>query len=94
MEGDERLEKIKQCLREKNCTAANLVDKHFVINNKSQKDGFSDLRETIVEIAKKQRYWGERIPARWIDMEIKLSEMETRGIKVSFLDNRADTFSL
>ena len=56
------------------------VSKHiqpeqFAIDNSSPDEAFDELKEAIVKVAKRQSFWDEEVPARWIPLERTLVKM-------------------
>ncbi|KAK3578405.1 hypothetical protein CHS0354_035606 [Potamilus streckersoni] len=59
-----------------------LADEDFAISNLGSDPTINSLKSKIFEIAQKQKYWGEQIPARWIPLTRSLMELKNRGKKV------------
>ncbi|KAK3602250.1 hypothetical protein CHS0354_034487 [Potamilus streckersoni] len=78
---EEYFRKIRSYLKDKP-TRFHLVDEDFAIDNTIVDSKLQDLKRKIVKVAKKQPYWGERIPARWLPLEQKLMRLKNAGIKV------------
>ena len=58
------------------------IDKDFGLSNAEEDPKLDDLRKTIFEVAKKQPYWGEMKPAKWIPRERLLEELRREGVEV------------
>ncbi|XP_033761570.1 uncharacterized protein LOC117343338 [Pecten maximus] len=61
-------------------TSRHLIDKDFTMSNTPTEQEIGSLRRKIVELASKQKYWGEKIPARWIALERAMVEQKLKGI--------------
>ncbi|XP_045161687.2 probable serine/threonine-protein kinase roco6 isoform X2 [Mercenaria mercenaria] len=61
----------------KKSTNCHLTKRQFDIDNTVDGDeNVEELKKHIVEIAAKQSYWGERIPAKWIALEVRLIRLK------------------
>ncbi|XP_053405051.1 uncharacterized protein LOC123522859 [Mercenaria mercenaria] len=56
----------------------------FDMDNSIIDDKIERLRHTIFDIASKQSYWGEHIPAKWITLERKIVSEKDLGKKVLY----------
>ena len=70
---------INHHLRERNMPYCDHVYAEVAIDNTTAvsnpgSSGLTQLREKIMEVAKKQSYWGERRPIRWLLLADKLDE--------------------
>ena len=69
-----------------NVARSHLVDNaDFTIDNAKEDPvdpNLTRLKHKIFEVASKQQYWGELIPARWITLERALVELRVEGLKV------------
>ncbi|KAL3892357.1 hypothetical protein ACJMK2_004570 [Sinanodonta woodiana] len=63
-------------------TRFHLVDEDFVVDNTLCNPRLEALKRKIVELASKQPYWGEEVPARWLPLEHRLMVLKASGIKV------------
>ncbi|KAL3854596.1 hypothetical protein ACJMK2_013860, partial [Sinanodonta woodiana] len=72
---------IRSYLKDKP-TRFHLVDEDFAIDNTVVDNNLVALKKKIVEVASKQPYWGEEVPARWILLERELMRLKAAGIKV------------
>ncbi|KAL3854599.1 hypothetical protein ACJMK2_013863 [Sinanodonta woodiana] len=72
---------IRSYLKDKP-TRFHLVDEDFAIDNTVVDSNLMALKKKIVEVASKQPYWGEEVPARWILLERELMRLKAAGIKV------------
>ncbi|KAK3576896.1 hypothetical protein CHS0354_017566 [Potamilus streckersoni] len=59
-----------------------LVDEDFVVDNTLCGPRHEALKRKIVELASKQPYWGEEVPARWLPLEHRLMVLKASGVKV------------
>ncbi|KAL3887700.1 hypothetical protein ACJMK2_000094, partial [Sinanodonta woodiana] len=59
-----------------------LVEEDFAINNTVVDRKLESLKRKIVEVASRQAYWGEEIPARWLPLEQVLMNLRAQGHKV------------
>ncbi|KAK3592281.1 hypothetical protein CHS0354_034049 [Potamilus streckersoni] len=59
-----------------------LSDEDFAISNLGSDPNINTLKSKIYDVARKQVYWGEEIPARWILLKRALIELKNRGIQV------------
>ena len=80
---DQYFDQLRKLLMDK-VTYSHLVDHDFTIDNAKEDPNLTELKEKIFEVAKKQQYWGELIPARWITLEKALVELRNKGLKVDF----------
>ena len=58
------------------------IDKDFGLSNAIVDPKLNELRQTILEVAKQQPYWGEMIPAKWIPLEKVLEDLKRKGVEV------------
>ncbi|KAL3887633.1 hypothetical protein ACJMK2_000029, partial [Sinanodonta woodiana] len=59
-----------------------LVEEDFAIDNTVVDRKLESLKRKIVEVASRQAYWGEEIPARWLPLEQVLMNLRAQGHKV------------
>ncbi|XP_060587931.1 uncharacterized protein LOC132743428 [Ruditapes philippinarum] len=60
--------------------------KKFLINNLDTHEDFRKIREEVVMLAQKQRYWGEWRPARWITLERSFLGLKSEGKEIITFD--------
>ncbi|KAL3888112.1 hypothetical protein ACJMK2_000492 [Sinanodonta woodiana] len=70
---------IRSYLKDKP-TRFHLIDDDFVIDNTVVDKKLDDLKRKIVEVASKQPYWGEEIPARWLPLEQELMRQKSEEL--------------
>ncbi|XP_078606596.1 uncharacterized protein LOC144879227 [Branchiostoma floridae x Branchiostoma japonicum] len=59
-----------------------IIDRYFSVDNTKRNPEdpeVTELRKTIVDLAKQQSYMGERIPIKWLEMKSKLQDMYKEG---------------
>ncbi|KAL3887723.1 hypothetical protein ACJMK2_000116, partial [Sinanodonta woodiana] len=81
--------KIRDHLKDKP-SRFHLVEEDFAIDNTVVDSKLEGLKRKIVEVASRQPYWGEEIPARWLPLEQVLMNLRAQGHKVihrSLLEN-------
>lgn len=61
-------------------TSRHLIDRDFTVSNHPTKHQIDSLQQKILELASKQKYWGEKIPARWIALEKAMMEEKLKGV--------------
>ncbi|KAL3889683.1 hypothetical protein ACJMK2_002012 [Sinanodonta woodiana] len=79
--GQRYLTEIRTFLKDKP-TAVHLVDEDFAIDNTVLDSKLEELKNTIVEVASQQPYWGEQILTRWFLLEQQLMRLRDAGVKV------------
>ncbi|OWF41752.1 serine/threonine-protein kinase pats1 [Mizuhopecten yessoensis] len=63
-------------------TSRHLIDRDYTVSSTPDEQEIESLRQKIVELASKQKYWGEKIPARWIALEKAMMEQKLKGVSV------------
>lgn len=56
--------------------------KKFLVNNLDSNEAFESIREEVLKLAMKHRYWGERRPAKWIPLERSLGSLKAEGKEI------------
>ncbi|XP_060083580.1 uncharacterized protein LOC132562824 [Ylistrum balloti] len=74
-------EELRKYLLEKP-TSRHLIDQDFTVSKTPNELDIECLQQKIVELASKQKYWGEKIPARWIALEKVMMEQKLKGVSV------------
>ena len=62
-------------LAENSPVSKHIQPEQFAIDNSLGDEEFEKLREAIVEVAKRQTFWDEEVPARWMPLERTLVKM-------------------
>ncbi|OWF42432.1 serine/threonine-protein kinase pats1 [Mizuhopecten yessoensis] len=68
-------------------TSSHLIDTDYTVSNPPDELEIGNLRQKIVDLASKQAYWGEKIPAKWITLEKALMEKKIEGVNIMSYDN-------
>lgn len=63
-------------------TFCHLIGKDFAVDNTVVDSNIERLKKRIWKTASKQKYWGEKIPAKWITLERILVTLKDEGLKV------------
>ena len=58
------------------------IEKDFGLSNAERDPKLEDLKQTIIELAEQQSYWGEIKPAKWIQLEKAFSDQRSKGVQV------------
>ena len=66
--------------------AKHIQPEQFAIDNTLPEEEFDRLKEAIVAVAKRQTFWEEEIPARWIPLERTLLKMRPLATTLSVAD--------
>lgn len=82
-------DEIRKFLADKKVNV-HLIGEDFAINNTKQDKRLKRLKEKIHEVASKQKYWGEAIPARWIALENILMQRKKQDNKIISFDDVVD----
>lgn len=82
-------DEIRKFLADKKVNV-HLIGEDFAINNTKQDKRLKHLKEKIHEVASKQKYWGEAIPARWIALENILMQRKKQDNKIISFDDVVD----
>ena len=71
-ERDEQAEKYFEDFRaliENSPLIDHIQPEQFALDNTMSEEGFNKIRKAIVDVAKRQSYWNQEIPARWLSLE-------------------------
>ncbi|KAK3587048.1 hypothetical protein CHS0354_008076 [Potamilus streckersoni] len=82
----EYFKKIRKILKDKK-TKLHLADEDFAIDNSQPDSTLEALKRKIVDLASRQPYWGEEVPARWLPLEQAIMTLKASGIKVISLSH-------
>ncbi|XP_021340147.1 uncharacterized protein LOC110441357 [Mizuhopecten yessoensis] len=77
-------------LHMKSPTSSHLIDTDYTVSNPPDEQEIGNLRQKIVDLASKQAYWGEKIPAKWITLEKALMGKKIEGVNIMSYDNVVD----
>ncbi|XP_045214969.2 uncharacterized protein LOC123565040 [Mercenaria mercenaria] len=64
--------------------------KKFLINNLNKDEDFEKIREEVLNLAKRQNYWGEARPAKWISLERTFQGLKSEGKEIITFDEVKD----
>ena len=84
---DEQTEAVFDAIRNRfvgKDVSLHFIDKDFGLSNATVDAKLDDLRQTIMDVAKQQPYWGEVKPAKWIPLEKLLEELRRKGVEVYY----------
>ena len=73
-------------LFENSPVAKHIQPEQFAIDNSLPEEEFDKLKEAIVNVAKRQTFWDEELPARWIPLERTLVKMRPFATTITIED--------
>ncbi|KAL4234304.1 hypothetical protein ACF0H5_005955 [Mactra antiquata] len=59
--------------------ANHITEDDIILDNSLEDPSIDALKETIMDVAKKSFYWGEEVPARWIELQQALDDRRNDG---------------
>ncbi|KAL3855774.1 hypothetical protein ACJMK2_014974, partial [Sinanodonta woodiana] len=63
-------------------TRLHLANHDFALDNTRLDPILEDLKGLITDLARKQPFWGEEVPARWLPLEQTIMALKDSGVKV------------